>query len=988
MTASNVIPDIAFQGSSSPGTSGPFSLIKSGTPITFYDNSSILVYRYDTATDTVPILLVEGTDYTLTGGPDAGSITLTSPQTPLLTGEKLYVFRRSTISQLLDLINGGNFSSANIERRFDIITMILQELNRDIKSSVRFSMFDTDDIPNTAPLAAAIDKIVYVTGSASNPSLAFIDGADLLANIATVEDHLDEIATVANDLNGADTIGLVAASMDDIEDVADALADIGAVADNMADVQTVGAALGDGTINDLLDGQVKKIATYAALTAISAANRADGEVSYVAGRASAGDGGEGFWRFDAGSSATANGGTILAPDAGTGRWLRLRKNGDLASSLWFCTPDGVTTQTTQVQAFLALSGRLWLEAGTYVCGGLTIPANTVLEGLPTAILKQLSSTGTFVNASASNVTLRGLTVDGNLTADTVAGGYASAHYGIYSVGTSGTNINDLVIENCVVKNFGEAGIYTRFVTTQTIRDNTVTRCGYAGILTLSPYDTWISDNKVTNIFPGDGSQNAYGITATASGSDRVPENVQIFDNIVEDVPSWEGIDIHFGKHCQVTGNVVRICAQGIAYENEVVSAPGDDILIADNTILGWSGATYVKDSRTHYKTGGIIAKGAAVNELASTLTITGNTITGMGDTRLSPSGGAIFVTAWDGFTIAGNSIRDAYRAAVTLTANGTGAMTNGIVSGNMIRNVTAVGGTSIGIEASSNVTGRAESNIITGATTEFSQPVGVGQITFVKSRERLFAARTYYVRSDGSDSNSGLGNDASGAFLTIGKALTTAEALDLNGYTVTILIGTGTWTAPIVAAGFPGPGTITFLGDETTPANVTISTTGGDCFNATNISGRYWLRGLKLQTTTSGECIDIRGAGLTVEYQACAFHTCASHQISVQDGALVAATGNYSITGNATTHINIVAARANIQSRTVTLTGTPAFSTAFAQVQRAGANLNINGNTFSGSATGTYYSVSLNGVIFTGGGGGTYLPGNSAGSAATGGQYA
>lgn len=64
------------------------------------------------------------------------------------------------------------------------------------------------------------------------------------------------------------------------------------------------------------------VATYAALTNISAAFRFDDMLVYVASRATDGDGGEGWFRFDAASSATADGGTILAPDAGTGRWIR------------------------------------------------------------------------------------------------------------------------------------------------------------------------------------------------------------------------------------------------------------------------------------------------------------------------------------------------------------------------------------------------------------------------------------------------------------------------------------------------------------------------------------------------------------------------------------------------------------------------------------------------------------------------------------------
>lgn len=78
-----------------------------------------------------------------------------------------------------------------------------------------------------------------------------------------------------------------------------------------------------GTGPDTFRARKLTVSTYAALTAIGATARFDDMLVYVASRTTDGDGGEGYWRFDAGSSATANGGTILAPDAGTGRWLRV-----------------------------------------------------------------------------------------------------------------------------------------------------------------------------------------------------------------------------------------------------------------------------------------------------------------------------------------------------------------------------------------------------------------------------------------------------------------------------------------------------------------------------------------------------------------------------------------------------------------------------------------------------------------------------------------
>lgn len=252
-------------------------------------------------------------------------------------------------------------------------------------------------------------------------------------------------------------------------------------------------------------------------------------------------------------------------------------------------------------------------------------------------------------------------------------------------------------------------------------------------------------------------------------------------------------------------------------------------------------------------------------------------------------------------------------------------------------------------------------------------------------REVLTAARTYYVRTDGADTNSGLADTAAGAFLTIQKAIDVASSLDLNGYNVTIQVANATWTQALTLKQPAGVGTCTLQGDTTTPANCTISTTSANAITASGAPIIWTLSGLRLQTTTSGSGVAASNNCL-ITLSNVHFGACADNGIFTSSGAVVSVTSNYTISGGSLRHLNLIGGEIFIQNRTITITGTPAFSVAFVSSARS-ATLHINGSTFSGSATGTRYDAISNSVIFTNGGGATYLPGNASGTTATGGQY-
>lgn len=248
-------------------------------------------------------------------------------------------------------------------------------------------------------------------------------------------------------------------------------------------------------------------------------------------------------------------------------------------------------------------------------------------------------------------------------------------------------------------------------------------------------------------------------------------------------------------------------------------------------------------------------------------------------------------------------------------------------------------------------------------------------------RTKLAADRTYYVRTDGSDSNDGLTNSSGGAFLTIQKAINVVLTLDLGGYAVTIQVGNGTYTAGAsVSSPFVG-GLVTLQGDTTTPSNVHISVTNGMCIYVGN-KASIAIGGFKLSTTTSGygiyagsdSFININGK---MEYGACA-----SEQIGCFS-SVISINADYTISGGSASHIYAAdLGVVNDYTRTVTITGTPNFATAFVQAERL-ANVLCFSNTWSGSATGKRYDANNNAVLYTGG---ATLPGNSAGTSASGAQ--
>ena len=259
-------------------------------------------------------------------------------------------------------------------------------------------------------------------------------------------------------------------------------------------------------------------------------------------------------------------------------------------------------------------------------------------------------------------------------------------------------------------------------------------------------------------------------------------------------------------------------------------------------------------------------------------------------------------------------------------------------------------------------------------------------------RERLTAARTYYVRTDGNDSNTGLVDSAAGAFLTIQKAVDTYQTLDCNGYDVTIKVGDGTYTAGGTITGRIGAGRLYITGNTSTPANCFLSLTSKNGVNASghpSVSGIY-VSGFKIATTTGGDCIKASN-GSTIYYSNIEFGACAGSHVQSTSFATIYINGPYTISGGAAVAHWLVQTFGLFGNAagavTVTLSGTPAFSWAFLLMIGQSIAVVTNQITFSGSGTGKKYEIVQNAIANTYSSATSYLPGNVSGTTASGGQY-
>jgi hypothetical protein len=216
---------------------------------------------------------------------------------------------------------------------------------------------------------------------------------------------------------------------------------------------------------------------------------------------------------------------------------------------------------------------------------------------------------------------------------------------------------------------------------------------------------------------------------------------------------------------------------------------------------------------------------SAAFALSATTITAGAGLTGGGDLSANRT---VTVGAGTGITVNPDDV--ALTVPVAVSSGGTGQTTEAEAVGELIQALTE----DTAPDVTADYVGTYDASADTGKKVKLANLV----------REKLTANRTYYVRTDGSDSNTGLVDSAGGAWLTLQHAWDTISlTLEQDGYTVTIDIGDGTYASVTAATLVTGP--VTFNGNTTTPSNVLITVNSGYGINV-NAGVPYTLRFLGL----------------------------------------------------------------------------------------------------------------------------------------------
>jgi nitrous oxidase accessory protein NosD len=265
----------------------------------------------------------------------------------------------------------------------------------------------------------------------------------------------------------------------------------------------------------------------------------------------------------------------------------------------YCGSLQARIDAAPVGSTLSLSGCTYVSGAT-IGKALTLSGGTI----------QVHAGGVGLRVTANDVTITGVSIAGPNS-----GSYDNSEFGVYALGLPSSPIRGLTVRSSNIGNFGNDGIYAKYVADLVVSGNTIHDIVYAGVLVISGRSGSVSGNLVERIGvhgAAANSNNAYGVALTDQGGAPTSDFV-VSGNTVEDVPTWHALDTHGGLRISFTNNTVRRSSRGI-FVTTSDSNRATSVMVSGNHLLVPGPVTFNLEAVTTYDTIGV--------------TITGNTIAG------------------------------------------------------------------------------------------------------------------------------------------------------------------------------------------------------------------------------------------------------------------------------------------------------------------------------------------------------------------------
>ena len=287
--------------------------------------------------------------------------------------------------------------------------------------------------------------------------------------------------------------------------------------------------------------------------------------------------------------------------AGTGATQRtaLAKLRDTVSVKDFgAVGDGTTDDTAAIQAAITASANksVYFPSGTYVATTLTVsnPCRLFGEGI---IKKTTAASSALLTLNTNDVDIDGIEFRG-ASFDATPASVVFLDTAIKVYGASSVSpYRRFNITNVKVNGFAGFAMDIRWSEDVTITGCQIKYCGRAGILFESIVRGVIANNRISFIDATALGGDKYGISLsrdpTLTLANSAPtEHVTVIGNVVTDIRQWTGIDGHAPHNCNIVGNIVARCKNGIyaQYDSTLYAypSPARFTRIADNIVIGRS----------------------------------------------------------------------------------------------------------------------------------------------------------------------------------------------------------------------------------------------------------------------------------------------------------------------------------------------------------------------------------------------------------------